>query len=282
MTEAKRAVLIFAAVGAVLAAWLFRDMPLISHAPTGARDGTRSSSDDQRRSATGRITQNARASFEIGPASSNVDPGDRPWLDSILLADQFDSLLARAQKDPAFAYSLSHALYACSRADRTFRGIQDSLARRDPREHPEIRLKTAEAEFAKCSGLRPEQMDHRYELLNRAAAAGVLDAQLNYRGLAASDISNGSAVRIPNRVDEIRTNVEAVTVAAARTGDKKAVYNAYALYADGLLLERDNVLAYQYLSEAMRVSPQNPNYPSLMKFLTSQMSPDELRRAQAH
>lgn len=204
------------------------------------------------------------------------DPADAALLDGILLADQFDSLLARARREPAFAHVLAHALHTCTTVDRSSRWLDITLRVRND-QGDERALERFDATFSKCRGLETSQLDERIGLGERAARAGVLEAQLAYTNYVDEFIVEGSLFRPTGRY---RDNAEAFIMAAARSGEPEGLYAAYHLYQYGALAPQDLVRAYRYAEQYARLRPGSTSQHMLER-LTRRMTPDELRRARA-
>jgi len=174
------------------------------------------------------------------------------FLDQIILSTQFEELLDRARREPSFAFALASALHHCSEE-----GKQRSDAERlraSNKVHAEQRLLVLEKRYAKCAGLDESQIAFQYELMAAAARAGIYEAQLDYREVVREAMRSGYAARNPNVMDEMRTNYEAFTLAAARTGQPEALYRAFSMYDNGRLVVQNPVQAYKYLEMYSRAS----------------------------
>ncbi|MEO6103408.1 MAG: hypothetical protein ABIP44_07200 [Pseudoxanthomonas sp.] len=207
------------------------------------------------------------------------DPLGMEELGRIVLAKQWESLTARAEREPAFAYTLASTLHECAQRDQTYRSIEGRLKTLSA-ERVAASLAKAEARFAKCDGLSADQIDARFEMVERAARAGVLEAQIEYQGMVRVALNTGSALRTPGAVDRMRANAVAFAEAAARSGDSRGIYQAFEIYSLNFLVPRDNVRAYQYALAYSRVRP-GLTANTMLSGLEQRMSPDELARARA-
>ena len=205
---------------------------------------------------------------------------DQDMLDSMVLADEFESLLARARREPAFAHTLASALYQCTIEAEATRKLDFRLrAYNDERDEREI--ERFDATFAKCRGLGTDRMALRFELAEQAAGAGVLQAQLSYSYYIARAISDGSAALTPGATEQYRRNAAAFVLAAARSGDPEGLYAAYRMYSSGYLVPKDLVRAYQY-AEQFGLATPGPTAQRMLDRLASEMTPEQLRRARGH
>jgi hypothetical protein len=210
-------------------------------------------------------------------AALTPNPGDEAELDGIVLAEQFDSLLARARRDPAFEHSLAFALYQCTREDKAAERLD--IAIRVGNDERDVRaLERFDANFAKCRGLSNAQMAMRFELGEQAARAGVLDAQRHYSSYVVAAISDEGAELTTATIEQYRYNAIAFILAAARSGEPEALYAAHNLYWAGYWVPRDPVRAYRFLERYTRLEPSESAQWNL-EWLARQMTPDELRRA---
>jgi len=263
------------AVSVIYVGMQARHSPLARWAPGGSSEA----SSTQASSLPQTSAPQHRPRFVATPRLRS-NPADKLALDSLVVAPQFAHLMERARKDPAFAYALAEALGQCALADKAY----ESLSRRaaDPnfkyKDSIEPSLANYDRQFAKCRGLTADQTRTRLELVTSAANAGVLEAQIGYARIANHLVMDGTAVRTPNLMDEIRTNSEAFTLAAARSGDAEALYNASIFYSMGHLVPRDNLRAYNFYSAYARLQPAAASSARLAA-LRALLTPEQLSRA---
>lgn len=255
--------------------------PSIRPADSAARSTLVPEGDD----AAGEIAAMSQG-VRVWPTSSTAravltpSKSDQDMLDSMVLADDFESLLARARREPAFAHTLASALYQCTGEAEATRKLDFRLrAYNDERDEREI--ERFDATFAKCRGLGTDRMALRFELAEQAARAGVLQAQLSYSYYVTQAIGDGSAALTPGATEQYRRNAAAFVLAAARSGDPEGLYAAYRMYRSGYLVPQDLVLAYQYAEQFGRVTTR-PAMQQMLDHLASQMTPEQLRRARGH
>jgi hypothetical protein len=135
-----------------------------------------------------------------------------------------------------------------------------------------------DAEAAKCAGLSPADLERQYDLITFAARGGVFEAQLDYFMAMKPRIQNGEAIRRPNAMDEIRENAVAFALAAARTGDPKALYYASRMFADNRFIPADPAREYQFLEIYSRSRGATPETQARLDELVAMLTPEQLRQ----
>jgi hypothetical protein len=210
-------------------------------------------------------------------AALTPSEADKAQLDGSLLAERFDALLARARREPAFAFSLASALSTCSYEDKATEWLDIEVrVGNDARDADAIAR--FDATYAKCRGLSAEQMAMRIPLTEQAARAGVLAAQLAYGGFASQEIGDDGRMLSADAIDRYRNNAVAFVLAAARSGDSEAQYSAYNMYQFGYWVPVDLVSAYRYAARWARLNPGS-QAQDLLDRLSRRMTPEQLRRA---
>jgi TPR repeat protein len=81
-------------------------------------------------------------------------------------------------------------------------------------------------------------------------------------------------------IDRYRNNTVAFVLAAARSGDPDALYDAHIMYKVGYWVPVDLVRAYRYAERWTRLTAY-PHSQELLDRLLQRMTPDERRRARA-
>lgn len=164
------------------------------------------------------------------------------------LNENMPELLERASGDPPFAYSLAMALQNCASAE----SAQDTLLEDLPQGLPEAEKEKVVQAFversAPCADLQANSTELRYDLVNSAAAAGVLEAQIYYRALAAPFVASEGAMARDGVMEEYKRKTVAYAREAAKTGEREALYNGYDVVSNGLFGKPDPVLAHAYLN----------------------------------
>jgi hypothetical protein len=195
----------------------------------------------------------------------------------MVLADQFDALLARARRDPAFAASLARALNNCAYEQRAMEGLD--IAVRVGNDARDARaIASFDAQYAKCRGLGAAQVAMRVPLAEAAARAGVLAAQREYGNYASNEIGDDGGMLTADTIDRYRNNAVAFVLAAARSGDPDALYDAHNMYQAGYWVPVDLVSAYRYAERWSRMTTY-PHSQDVLDRLLQRMTPDERRRA---
>lgn len=199
-------------------------------------------------------------------------------IDGLNLANNLQALAEEAKTNPRLAYALSMAILQCSIADRAYAGMSEQVRTAQSAKTAEKQLSDMERVYRKCDGLKGDHLELQFDLAGQAGQAGVLEAMKNYRMLAAGFVVSEAALRRPTASVEFANNVKSFTARAAETGDPDALYNAYALYSDGVIVKPDPVLAYRYLSRFNRARSTGFG-PSALSELGSKLTPEQLRAA---
>lgn len=210
------------------------------------------------------------------PVSYNRSVVDE--LNQLVLKERLPELLDRARHDPSLAYALSKALLQCEIADGSYAALADSAQGLGGAKKAEERMAELDRVFAKCKGMTGKALQSRYDLVTSAASAGLVEAQVDYRVLASEYVLSEAAHRHPEIAQEFHGNVVAFTNRAAATGNPDALFAAFRLYSDGMIVPPDAVLAYRYLRAYARANPSAATQQHLATF-ASQMSPEDMRRA---
>lgn len=146
------------------------------------------------------------------------------------------ALVARAEADPEAQYVLALLLHECNMA--ATRAIQDSL--------DEQALTKARERIAACNQLPPGLLGKRLDLLERAAEAGFLLAQVDYVTLGGLELTSERLLREPGLGERFRTNAVRFLQSAASRGSVDALGALATAYEDGVIVERDPRMAYAY------------------------------------
>ncbi|MGY0611941.1 hypothetical protein ACW7G5_06825 [Luteimonas sp. A501] len=236
--------------------------------------------------------QGARLSSDRAPAErsgrasaralTRADPGHATELSRLNLADSMANLEQRAQGDPAFAYALATALATCDTAqvaDETFTENAAQLVRPDDLE---AAAATHNELFRPCHGLTSSTAEQRFDLITSAAARGVIEAQIDYRGLAAEFLSTEAALSRPGIMDTYKGNVVAFASAAAASGDPPALYNAFEVFDSPLFGAHDPIKAHAYLLAYGTVKGGSPQFQALVRSHAGSLGAKDLAAAQAY
>ncbi|MCB1561702.1 MAG: hypothetical protein KDI75_11520 [Xanthomonadales bacterium] len=211
----------------------------------------------------------------------HVDPAALDRVRSSRLVEDWDQIVEDAQSDPSLAYALSDALLKCSISGGFYSRLSDSLDKKEiSPDKAESQLGQIESLRNPCVGLDDAHTELRFDLAAMAARAGILEAQMNYKALAADFVSSREVLRRPEAVREYVDNVRRFTVEAAATGDPNALFNAYDLFSNGIFTEPDVGRAYHYLRQYNDAMQSDMSRLALEAFLNG-LTPEERRAVEA-
>lgn len=161
--------------------------------------------------------------------------------------------LERAHHDPDFGFALAMQLQECVTQKEDVDSLADAdLGRLSSRERDSLLQQLAAAE-AHCHGIEnsPKQ---RYELIDRAAAAGIIDAQVAFRAVAADFFQTEEAIMRSGAIDEFKAKTVRYAIEAARSRQPSALYNAYDVTSNPMFGSVDPVTSLAYLLAYNHVS----------------------------
>ncbi|HEY5804133.1 MAG TPA: hypothetical protein VIT90_10620 [Lysobacter sp.] len=135
-----------------------------------------------------------------------------------------------------------------------------------------------------CAGLSREEITSGAGWLDKAAAAGLVEAQLIYAANSEPFIGREDDVlRNPERVIEYKRKAMRYLVQAAGNGSVEALQSLASAYRYGLLVQRDPTQAYAYVYAANRAIPSREAEQSARQYrseLTPQQSQQGARRGE--
>lgn len=175
-----------------------------------------------------------------------ANPEYEAELEASNLASSLPAHAARAQRDPVFAYALASALQSCSVVEEVDANFRDNISAKLSADKAEEVAEEINDQYAHCSGLE-FTAEQRYNLVELAAQAGVLDAQVNFRAVAADHVASEAALRDPGLLNRYKRSVRYYARRAALTGRPDALYNAYEVMSSDLFGSPDPVAAHAYL-----------------------------------
>ncbi len=211
--------------------------------------------------------------------SAAIDSADAR-LNGIHLAGQLEALTDESRRDPTLAYALAKALLLCSATDSAYAGLAAEAEGNMKAEAAAGALATMDEHFEKCVGLSGSHDKLMFELAGIGASAGLLEAQLEYQGLAGKYARSDAVLKKPELVAQYASNVRMFTERAAATGHPEGLYRAYELYSEGRFAEADPVRAYRYLI-ALNQARHDAFSQRLLDRYSKQLSTEQLRAAQS-
>ena len=123
------------------------------------------------------------------------------------------------------------------------------------------------------------EIDHLAKLLERAAMAGSVDAQLAYFAVAGQAYSTVEAIaRDTQGFEAFRRRAADFLHAASSTGNVDAMVALSTVYREGLLVPQDHVSAYAYLDAVNRTGVL-PSSAQALQTQAARLTPEEIERA---
>jgi TPR repeat protein len=117
-------------------------------------------------------------------------------------------------------------------------------------------LSQIENTLNECIGITKEQLSDEGKWLEMAADKGLLEAQLLYSADPEPVVGNASdMIRDPGAVQRYKNKALGYLQQLAANGNINAIQRLSSVYADGILVKQDKVLAYAYAAAAERAMP---------------------------
>jgi TPR repeat protein len=165
------------------------------------------------------------------------------------LARDWAQLQDTAKKDPAFAYALVLKLFECKRIAENFGGIENlSSETLAANKNSESLSGDAKVKASVCADLTPAQYAAYVDLIDFAAASGVVKAQVDYSDLVAASLTmTPDVIKNPRYIDEYKEKSMRYYQSAAQAGNAPALQKLSLAYSDGIITPKDDYSAYKYL-----------------------------------
>jgi TPR repeat protein len=182
------------------------------------------------------------------------------------LAKDWAQLQDTAKRDPAFAYALILKLHECRMVANTFGGIEKlNSATVAANQNASGIPDDVKAKAAVCADLTPAQYMAYVDMIEFAAASGIVKAQVDYSNLIAPTILTDESIKNPKRIEEYRAKSMRYFHSAAQAGYAPALQALSFAYSDGYVTAKDDYAAYKYLHAYSLAAPRRT--PSLDKLL---------------
>lgn len=238
---------------AAIGAWHLADgehesMPTLSEAPTRSPPSQEAAKDDV-----------DLLLAELGPPSPATRPTYVPntqlsgW--SRPLRELVDGVTPQTMGDPSTAYDLGTAIASCVGTTPDDERIEALLRQGGPA------VRVAETQLDKqdyCAGVGKKDFDLALDLLERAAASGLLIAQENYAYTAGAILATEEGYRFDSeRIGRYKIHALAHLRQAAASGSATALANLSHLHEQGTVVPADPEAALRYYRAYLRVSGVN-------------------------
>ncbi len=195
------------------------------------------------------------------------------------LAEDFSGLEKTAKHDPALAYVLAKDLFECRRLHQNIDAaklLNEDNAINDEAKHEMTR--SIESRADRCGDLTNEQIDAYADMLDFAAASGIVRAQLEYSDLVAESLLSPKVIADPKKIDAYKTKSMKYYNLAALSGERDALLKLALAHSDGILTQKDPFSAYKYMY-AHSLSTHSSRTQLLLQQLQKGLNPEQIEEA---
>jgi hypothetical protein len=199
------------------------------------------------------------------------------------LAKDWTQLQGTAKTDPAFAYALVLKLFECKQVANTFGGIEklNSMtvaANQNVSGLPD----DLKAKASVCADLTSAQYAAFADMIEFAAASGVVEAQAGYSDfIAATLVNTPEVIKNPRIIDDYKAKSMRYYYSAAQSGHVPTLQKLSFAYHDGIVTPKDDYSAYKYLFANNLAAPRsNPARDKLLVQFQSGLTPQQITSAQ--
>ncbi|MCC7248845.1 MAG: sel1 repeat family protein [Lysobacter sp.] len=202
---------------------------------------------------------------------------------SINLAKDWAQLQETAKTDPAFAYALVLKLFECKMVANTFGGIEKLNSKTVAANQNASGLSDdIKAKAAVCADLTQTQYMAYVDMIEFAAASGVIKAQAEYSTFVAASLNmTPDIIKNPRVIDEYKAKSMRYYHSAAQSGYAPALQNLSFAYSDGILTPKDDYAAYKYLlATNLAAARGSPSRDKLLVRFQSGLTPQQIASAQ--
>jgi TPR repeat protein len=232
------------------------------------------------------LEASATTSAQTQPArirSNNTRPSTRTIeVVSTHLARDFAQLQQKAKNDPAFAHALARKLHECNNLTRS---VDDAKALDDENFIGEKNMQTVidglKAKVSVCENLTDAQLLSYVEMIDFAAASGIVEAQIDYRVLVGDAILTEESIVNPKRIEEYKTKSMRYYHSAVESGHWPALSALAFAYSKGILTKKDDYAAYKYLMAYDLAAPnRGPTREESLSQFKSRLTQQQIIAAQ--
>jgi hypothetical protein len=199
------------------------------------------------------------------------------------LAKDWAQLQDNAKRDPAFAYALVLKLFECRMVANNFGGIEKlNSATVAANQNASGLPDGVKAKMAVCADLTHAQYMAYVEMIEFAAASGVVKAQAEYSTFAGLNLNmTPEVIKNPRVIDEYKAKSMRYKHSAARSGYAPALQDLSFAYSDGILTPKDDYAAYKYLlAFDLALPSQHPPRAKLLAQFQSGLTSQQIAAAQ--
>lgn len=199
------------------------------------------------------------------------------------LAKDWTQLQGTAKTDPAFAYALVLKLFECKQVANTFGGIEKLNSMTVAANQNVIGLPDdLKVKAAVCADLTQGQYAAFVDMIEFAAASGVVKAQASYSDFISTTLDNTpEIIKNPRILDEYKAKSMRYYHSAAQSGHAPALLKLSFAYSDGIVTPKDDYAAYKYLLAFHLAEPRRtPSGDKLLIQFQSGLTQQQIAAAQ--
>jgi hypothetical protein len=177
------------------------------------------------------------------------------------------------------AYRLSMKLYDCSILYGRYERLQEAVRTgKKTEEAGNKQLTSLDEKHESCKGLSKDDFDKRFEYIAQAAEAGDINAQVDFLALYGESLEQPEHALDPEWIRAYKEKGVSYLKAAVSKGSVDAMSALAMVYWDGLVVEKNVVIAYAYMYAVSR-SGLAPSAQSALRMWEPSLSPEEVSKA---
>lgn len=199
------------------------------------------------------------------------------------LAKDWAQLQDGAKKDPAFAYALVLKLFECRQVANSFGGIEKLNSKAVAAIQKESSVpEDLKAKAVVCTDLTQDHYAAFVDMIEFAAASGVVEAQAQYSDFVSTTLGNTpEIIKNPRLLDEYKAKSMRYYQSAAQAGYAPALQKLSFAYSDGIVTPKNDYAAYKYLVAFNLAQPSgNQSRDKLLMRFQSGLTQQQITAAQ--
>lgn len=199
------------------------------------------------------------------------------------LARDWAQLQESAKRDPALAYALVLKLFECKQVANSFGGIEKLNNKAVAAIQKESSVpEDLKAKAVVCADLSQDHHAAFVDMIEFAAASGVVEAQAQYSDFVSTTLGNTpEIIKNPRLIDEYKAKSMRYYHSAAQAGYAPALQKLSFAYSDGIVTPKNDYAAYKYLVAFNLAQPSgNPSRDKLLMRFQSGLTQQQIAAAQ--